>query len=186
MAADIREQITLDTGFIYALVDPRDLQTKYIGQTTLSVQMRLEMHMSEARENSPNPKNRWLSDLKKLGLKPLTKTLLECQEECLDSEEISAISKARNSGISLLNVRNGGGGSASRRGPRKSDTEFVWLFNAMANEQYRRAFKASQIVNRCRRIKNSNREILFSGSNCGRKRAKRDLRRHKYAMRREE
>ena len=54
-------------GIVYALVDPRDSETRYIGETVRSLADRLAGHM-----NSRVPRIRaWIAELREAGLKPL-------------------------------------------------------------------------------------------------------------------
>jgi hypothetical protein len=56
---------------IYALVDPRTDQVRYIGQTVQPLEYRLWSHLHvAARRKVDTPKVRWLQELQAAGLKP--------------------------------------------------------------------------------------------------------------------
>lgn len=59
---------------IYALADPRSLEIRYIGMTQNHPMERMAQHWSNRRDNS-GPKDDWISDLKRIGKKPLVVTL---------------------------------------------------------------------------------------------------------------
>jgi len=63
------------TGTIYRLVDPRDHETRYIGQTVQPLPTRLSGHYGKS---SKSPKVRaWVAELKASGLKPLIEPVSE-------------------------------------------------------------------------------------------------------------
>lgn len=55
---------------IYALVDPRDNQIRYIGKTVRKLQIRLRNHMTAADEGFETWVARWCHSLKRQGLTP--------------------------------------------------------------------------------------------------------------------
>ena len=67
------------SSIIYGLFDPRDDKIKYIGYTSTTLALRLQNHYSEAfsltsfRRNSF--KNKWIRELKELGIRPLIKEI---------------------------------------------------------------------------------------------------------------
>jgi hypothetical protein len=71
--------------FIYALVDPRDFQVKYVGQC-LNMKKRLQVHVAPSSLTRPNPKTNWLSGL--LPEKPWMVLLetVECHSSSHDSD----------------------------------------------------------------------------------------------------
>jgi hypothetical protein len=66
--------------YIYALVDPRDLEVRYIGKTN-DPKNRLRAHIYP--HNSVKDKNIkmiWTEELKALGLRPIMSVLFQCLE----------------------------------------------------------------------------------------------------------
>lgn len=72
---------------IYCLIDPRDLQVRYVGKTN-NLKERFRAHISPhiyMRNN--NLKCRWIEELKALRLKPIMQPLIKCSEsESVDYE----------------------------------------------------------------------------------------------------
>jgi len=66
-----------DVIYIYALVDPRNEDVRYIGKTG-NLEKRLRAHLrADPSEKSPL-KNAWINQLKSLGLKPKQQILEQC------------------------------------------------------------------------------------------------------------
>src|SRR5579864_211791 len=65
-----RRKRTEMTFSIYALVDPRDSKTRYIGQTC-NPKRRFHDHCSDLRKQARRPFKAWLAELKGAGLKPV-------------------------------------------------------------------------------------------------------------------
>lgn len=66
---------------IYVLIDPRDLEIRYVGKTN-NPKERMRAHISPhvyMRHN--NRKCIWTEELKSLGLRPIMQVLLQCSEE---------------------------------------------------------------------------------------------------------
>lgn len=95
--------------FIYGLCDPRDGQLRYVGKTRGSIVKRLRKHMLEARSKKVGHKNRWISQLVSIGLKPDA----FCIEEAIGDgreEEIHHIAQFKSIGCRLTNMTLGGEG----------------------------------------------------------------------------
>ncbi len=70
-----------DVIFIYALIDPRDFQVRYIGKTK-DIKGRLRAHIFPHNDvKDKNIKMIWTEELKSLGLKPIMTVLTSCSEE---------------------------------------------------------------------------------------------------------
>jgi hypothetical protein len=73
--------------FIYCLIDPRDLQIKYVGKTN-DPKERYRAHISpHVYMRSNNIKCIWTEELKALGLKPIMNILIKCNEEEAENYE---------------------------------------------------------------------------------------------------
>lgn len=91
---------------IYALIDPRNKQVRYIGQTIQKLPRRVQGHLYR---NDHNPhKVAWLNQLRSLGLKPIAEVLEEVDDIVADEKEQYYIAKYRNFGDWLLNADSGG------------------------------------------------------------------------------
>ncbi len=76
-----KEKVKSDLIYIYALIDPRDLEIRYIGKTN-NPKERMRAHISPhiyMRNN--NKKCIWMESLKALKLKPIMTVLTSCSEE---------------------------------------------------------------------------------------------------------
>lgn len=96
-----------NTGYIYALIDPRDGIPRYIGQTTKTVKHRLRKHC-ESVVSRDTPKSRWIKELLDLSLYPEARALCMVSPDKLDDMEISCIKLAKEHGWPLTNVARGG------------------------------------------------------------------------------
>lgn len=89
------------TGTIYALDDPRDGSTRYIGKTTQDPLERLSGHLASAT----NPAMRvWINALGAQGLLPHMRTVKNVEVDKLDSEEKRQIERHAKAGHRLLNA----------------------------------------------------------------------------------
>lgn len=89
---------------IYGLFDPRDGLLRYIGQTVSSLKERLRGHCKDKRFNH---RTCWITCLKRLGLKPIIKPMVECPIEQACDEEAAMIASVRSTGALLLNRTDG-------------------------------------------------------------------------------
>lgn len=89
---------------VYALVDPRTCQIRYIGQTQNHPTVRLQSHLK--KEDGNSQKWAWLSELKELGEKPNVVILEHASslEDALYAERYW-IERGRKTGWPLLNFR---------------------------------------------------------------------------------
>lgn len=87
--------------YIYALIDPNDLQVRYVGKTN-NPKERMRAHISPhiyMRHN--NLKCIWIENLKASGLKPIMQILCTCSEE--ESENYEYRYWKLFGGVELLN-----------------------------------------------------------------------------------
>jgi hypothetical protein len=97
---------------IYALVDPRDDQIRYIGKTEKRIAQRLREHI-ERPVNSGT--REWIGELQRLGLEPGIEPITCCGERYWEGQECFWIRFARIRGARLLN-RDPGGMCRNRNG----------------------------------------------------------------------
>jgi NUMOD3 motif-containing protein len=105
--------------FIYALVDPRNDQVRYVGKAN-DPHRRYIGHLYEQRMHyrAKNPyKRRWLDQLTKMGLKPQLRVLERVSLQEWPTREVFWIAHYRNFGARLTNLHEGGqgGGVPGRR-----------------------------------------------------------------------
>lgn len=98
---------------LYVLVDPRTKKIRYVGQTTYSIQERLNQHIRHT--NAPSQRklhvNYWIKSLLQVGLKPIVRLICERRTpEDIDNAERTAISRLKNRGYELCNLTSGGDG----------------------------------------------------------------------------
>lgn len=92
---------------IYALVDPRDGATRYIGATKMTLAQRLGSHVADARRWKTHRCSAWIRELAAIGVRPKIVALSSDAAEW-QSAERAAIAKARLEGHDLLNQTDGG------------------------------------------------------------------------------
>lgn len=101
--------------FIYALLDPRDANARYVGATTNPVR-RLYEHRSTRVKDIAD----WVIELSAMGLQPSLLILEECPAESFAERETYWIEEWRRRGAPLLNDMAGGAGPASLEAGRWS------------------------------------------------------------------
>lgn len=94
------------SAFIYALVDPRDQQVRYIGKT-IHVNKRLKQHL---KDKCKSYKTHWIKNLSANDLLPLFVLLDEVEHNSWDFWERHYISLYRSWGFNLTNANFGGDG----------------------------------------------------------------------------
>jgi len=106
--------------FIYGLVDPRNNQIKYVGQTIQGIERFRQHYYNKASEGPRSKKHNWVNKLKKLGL-VFQVVYLEYVDgvDSLNDREIYYIKKLRSEGLELLNHDDGGGNT--KRLPMSQD-----------------------------------------------------------------
>lgn len=96
---------------IYALVDPRTQEWRYIGQSVCGLK-RPRSHVKLLKIDKNNHKTNWIRQLLALGLKYDIEILEEFNSFIfLNKAEIEWIAEARRQGCPLVNLTGGGGGS---------------------------------------------------------------------------
>lgn len=93
--------------FIYALVDPRTNERRYIGKAD-SPENRLKRHMRELRGSTH--KINWLKQLKKMNITPNIEILEECDKSVWAEREIYWVAYGKRCNWPLTNGSNGGEG----------------------------------------------------------------------------
>lgn len=97
--------------FVYALIDPRDMEVRYIGKTVRGGQRILEHTQSSTLAREETWKARWIRSLLGAGHVPLIQILHAPSEEELDACEIAWIAFARSESWALTNLTDGGEGA---------------------------------------------------------------------------
>lgn len=92
---------------IYALIDPRSEEIKYVGKTN-NIKKRIREHI---RDEENNLKYAWIKSLKKINLEPGVLILEETNVDESNFWEIFWISQCKSWGFELKNMTNGGDGS---------------------------------------------------------------------------
>lgn len=93
---------------VYALIDPRSDQVRYIGKA-LDVRLRDRNHFNQSKYER-SPKAAWIRGLRAEGLRPDSIVLEECSPDESAAREKYWIARARWRGIPLLNMKHGGQG----------------------------------------------------------------------------
>ena len=97
---------------IYALIDPRSGEIRYIGKTVRTAHRRLRRHLARCYlDEGDTHKNRWLRQLLALGIEPRIEILERCStEDELTVAECRHIAEHRALGCRLTNSTDGGEG----------------------------------------------------------------------------
>lgn len=99
--------------FIYGLVDPRDGQLRYVGQTVCGLRTRMSRHLAD---RSRSHRANWIGLLRGLGLKPQMVVIQEfADDELLSQAEIHWIAYFKALGFPLVNQTVGGEGTSGHR-----------------------------------------------------------------------
>lgn len=100
---------------IYALVDPRTSQVRYIGKSQ-SVDVRVHRHLSDAARGVDTHCARWLRSLLSKGLRPEVFVICWCKSEDWQACEQKWIDHYREAGAPLTNLAAGGRGFSDPSG----------------------------------------------------------------------
>jgi uncharacterized protein (DUF433 family) len=99
-------------GIIYGLHDPRTGELRYVGKTTQPLQKRIQGHLYEAKSTHRHVSH-WLMKLAAENLSPTISVIANAfSEEELNQLEIRHIALARNAGLNLTNLTDGGEGAS--------------------------------------------------------------------------
>lgn len=99
------------TVYIYGLWDCRDSRLRYIGKT-VNLKARLHRHCADYDRGKITHCSTWIKGLLNEGLEPMMEVLEECTEDNWQDAERAWISKAKELGLSLVNMADGGSGGA--------------------------------------------------------------------------
>jgi len=88
---------------IYALIDPRNNEIRYIGRTIKSIESRLSGHLSMSSDAATS---KWILELSLENLVPSIETIEECSPGDAKSREIFWTLHFAESGSNLLNTQN--------------------------------------------------------------------------------
>jgi len=109
------EQLTRHSLIIYALIDPRTGEVKYIGKSTTGYR-RIQAHLVPTQLEANTPKIRWIKELLNIGLVPQARVLLIVADKAdLSTEERRLIAEHRATGYALTNATDGGDGLSGRK-----------------------------------------------------------------------
>ncbi len=102
------------TVYIYGLWDPRTLELRYIGKAE-NLKGRLNDHIRSTKNNRNENlyKEGWIRQLLLEGIKPTIEILEECTEGTWREAERAWIREAREKGVRLTNITEGGEGFGS-------------------------------------------------------------------------
>jgi len=112
--------------YIYILIDPRTNEIRYLGKTN-NPKRRKSEHLSEYNKSRNTPqkmthKDKWIKQLKKVGLKPIMEIFDTVPQEEEDFWECHYISLLKSWGIELTNLTDGGDNPPIRFG---NDNVFI-------------------------------------------------------------
>jgi hypothetical protein len=96
---------------IYTLSDPITGQIRYVGQTVLSLRLRLLYHMSESRQPIYTHKTNWIRSILQKGLEPKIELL---EFGVWNEDEMYWIEQFKQWGFNLVNGTIGGDGTAGK------------------------------------------------------------------------
>jgi hypothetical protein len=124
---------------IYALVDPRTEEVRYVGKTYKGIENRKNQHVTHARYGYVGHKYAWIRILIDLGLEPLVIALEEnvSIEDTKDREQ-HWVSYARKNGWPLTNMTSGGEGA-----PKISSDTAKNISNALKGRSFSDSHKAA-------------------------------------------
>lgn len=115
--------------YIYALIDPRDKQVRYVGKT-VNLKKRLREHIRRSSEAHTHCQC-WIRGLVKLGLKPKMRVLDIATEATWEAREIHWIKVCRDRGCRLTNITDGGQAGGGVK----------WVKGTCGNKQWGRGSK---------------------------------------------
>lgn len=90
------------TTYIYALIDPRNSETRWVGQTNNPAR-RLGLHLATPDKNQA--KWSWITELKGQGQKPTMQILEEVEDNAANTRERWWIRELGQQGANLLNIQ---------------------------------------------------------------------------------
>lgn len=105
--------------YIYALMDPRTAEVRYVGQT-YDPRARYRSHLSPKLHQQHTHKARWVQSLITVGVYPKWRTLELVSVADRDIAERRQIARFRELGCKLTNATDGGYGTGPRRVPTQA------------------------------------------------------------------
>jgi len=96
--------------YIYAMIDPRTDEVRYVGKTSKGLEYRRKGHINAAKYNDNTYLLRWLRGLLNTGEKPVMQVLEEVTEDEWRDAERKWIARGRARGWLLTNGTEGGEG----------------------------------------------------------------------------
>jgi hypothetical protein len=99
--------------YIYALIDPRDNEVRYVGKTN-DLYSRFFQHISPSSLKNRTYKNNWIKSLLEKDLRPIISVLEKTNQENWEEREICWIKHYRDLGTKLTNIADGGAGGCGR------------------------------------------------------------------------
>lgn len=143
--------------YIYALVDPRTQEIRYIGQSVNPEKRLRDGHLCKPYIDAKSYKNHWLKELIALGLRPTIAILETTDEEHYEEREQFWIAKMRSDGIPITNLTDGGDGTRGNvPSPETIEKRRVKLLGHKVSEEGRRRIGESR-----RGMKHSESVIAF-------------------------
>lgn len=120
----------INKGIIYALLDPRTNEIRYIGQTISKLNTRYKAHCTDFKRRITK-NNSWIKSLYNLNLKPNIEIIEENIDiSILDNKEIEYISLYKSYGMNLNNHTIGGKGT---KGYIPTSTQKINRINSLKN-----------------------------------------------------
>lgn len=142
----------METVFIYALVDPRNEQVRYIGKSKDPID-RYRNHYNSARDKNTHKRN-WINNLRKDGLRPELLVIDEVESDNWVFWECFYISLYKSYGFNLVNYTSGGDGSTfgnngsfkignvpHNKGVPRSEETKIKLRNALIGKSNKHSYK---------------------------------------------
>jgi hypothetical protein len=128
--------------YIYALVDPLTLETRYIGK---SIRPK-ERLMNHCNEQADSWRNRWLKQLRACGLKPRLRILerIDSREQNWQDVERAWIAYGRSEGWPLTNCTDGGDGVTNLPPEVRARMSRVWIGRKHSRETREKIGAASR------------------------------------------
>ncbi len=92
--------------YIYALIDPRDGQVRYVGRS-VNPKRRYLAHLGISRSDPNEHKKSWIRVLQNASMRPILKVLEEVAKEDAPGRELWWIQHGRDAGWNLTNILDG-------------------------------------------------------------------------------
>src|SRR6266550_5497194 len=100
------------TTFIYALIDPRTRDVRYIGKAD-NPGVRFQRHINDVKRGDKSYKANWIRSLLAKGLRPVFRIIDEVLKTEWQAAEAAYIAVYREEGCRLVNTHPGGEGPGS-------------------------------------------------------------------------